>query len=68
MPQEHRRVSNTPDELRLRAQLGVAGRRGKPSKEVKLLRLRYELAVARRKAAEYTEQADQLEAELERLS
>lgn len=62
----HRHVKLTSDERRLRSMLAAAVKSGDSETERKL-RVEYNLAVARRRSAEYAARAEELESELARL-
>lgn len=68
MPQDNRHVGLTPEEISLRGRLGQLKRWGRPTEEIRAAELRYHLAVARRKAAEFADKAQRLERELERVA
>lgn len=67
MPQDNTVVGITPEEISLRGAIGTAQRFGTPA-DVQAAKLRYHLAVAKRRAAEYQAEAERLERELERVA
>lgn len=68
MPHNNRTVGLTPEEISLRGRLGQLKRWGRPAEEIRAAEIRYHLAVARRRAAEYAAETERLERELERVA